>query len=372
MTAPLPSGPRALRPRRTRARLVGLAALALGASVLSACAADDGGDEAAGEGAITVENCGEDVTVDAPITELYAYDGGIISIALAAGARDELVAVTGMERDEDLLELAYPDDRVDELTVVGEQFPTLENVLAVNPQMMFAGYGYGFSESRNLLPEMLHERDIETYLLSETCQQDDGARGTMDAWTALTTDLRNIGELTGHSETAEEVVADIEQRRTALAEAPQPAEAPTAFLFDSGTDAIFTSGSFGGPQAIFDAAGVTSATADVEDTWTEVGWETLAAADPDLIFFVDYPGQSYEDKVAVLQANPASRNLEAVQEERFVNLPYAMWVSGPLNIDAAEWVRRAVEHFGLAPESDIAPTIDITSLDELPGNSWID
>lgn len=356
-------------------RLVGLAALTLGAAVLTSCGSDNGSDVsgsgAGGDQAITVENCGEDVTVDAPIAELYAYDGGIISIALAAGARDQLVAVTGMERDEPLLELAYPDDRVDELTVVGEEYPTLENVLAVNPQMMFAGWGYGFGESRNLMPEMLHERDIETYLLSETCQQEDGARGTMDAWTALTTDLRNIGELTGHADTAEAVVADIEERRAALESAPQGDETPTAFLFDSGTDAIFTSGSFGGPQAIFDTAGITSATDDVEDTWTEVGWETLAASDPDVIFFVDYPGQSYDEKVAVLKANPASRELAAVKEERFVNLPYSMWVSGPMNIDAAEWVRAAVEHFGFAPQSGIAPSLDITQLDDLPGNEWI-
>lgn len=348
-----------------------LATLVLTAPTLAACASEGASGSASGTGAVTVQNCGQDVTVDGPVTELYAYDGGIISIALAAGARDELVAVTGMERDQDLLELAYPDDRVDELTVVGEEFPTLENVLAVDPQMMFAGYGYGFSEARNLMPEMLTEHGIATYLLSETCQQDDGARGTMDAWTALTTDLTNIGELTGHSDTAAEVVADIEERRAALEAAPQGDEKPTAFLFDSGTDAIFTSGSFGGPQAIFDTAGVTNATAAVEDTWTEVGWETLAASDPDVIFFVDYPGQSYEDKVAVLQANPASRDLEAVREERFVNLPYAMWVSGPMNIDAAEWVRTAVEHFGLAPGSGIAPTLDITALDELPGNDWI-
>lgn len=355
-----------------RTRLAIAAVITLGAAVLGACGSDSNttGGASADGGSITVQNCGEDLTVEGPVTEMYAYDGGIISIALAAGARDELVAVTGMARDQALLELAYPDERVDELTVVGEEFPTLENVLAVAPQVFFAGYNYGFSESRNLMPEMVAERDITPYLLSETCLQDDGARGTMDAWTALTTDLANIGELTGHSDTAKAVIDDIDERRAALEAAPQGDEV-TAFLFDSGTDAIFTSGAFGGPQAIFDSAQVTSATADVEDTWTEVGWERLAASDPDMIFFVDYPGQSYEEKVAVLEANPASRNLTAVKERRYVNLPYAMWVSGPLNIDAAEWVRHAVEHFGLAPESGIEPTLDITQLAELPGNDWV-
>lgn len=353
-------------------RLSCLAALALGSTLLTACGAEEKASAGAGEGAITVENCGEKVTVDQPITELYAYDGGIISIALAVGARDELVAVTGIARDQQLLELAYPDDRVDELKVVGDDYPTLETVLALKPQMMFAGWNYGFSEARNLVPENVEEHGIETYLLSESCRQEDGDRGTMDAWTALRTDLLNIGELTGHSDTAKDVVADIDERRKALESAPKPEKEPTAFLFDSGTDAIFTSGSFGGPQAIFDTAGLANATADVEDTWTEVGWERFAAANPDIIYFVDYPGQSYEEKVKVLKANPASRDLPAVKENRFVNLPYAMWVSGPLNIDAAEVVRSSLEHFELAPDSGITPGVDLAELTELTGNEWLD
>lgn len=357
--------------RGPRRPLAALAALGLGASLLGACATDDKDTADAGTNSITIENCGEEMTVDTPVKTMYAYDGGIISIALAAGARDEIVAVTGMDYEAPLLELAYPDDRVAELKEVGDDFPTLENVLAVDPELMFAGYGYGFSESRNLMPEMLHQRDIATYLLSETCQQQDGARGTMDPWTALETDLANIGELTGHRETADAVVKDIQQRRAALEAAPDADEKPTAFLVDSTGDAIFTSGKFGGPQAIFDAAGLRSATEDVEDTWTEVGWERLAASDPDVIFFVEYPGQSYEQKVKELQANPASRNLTAVKERRFVNLPYPMWVSSPLNIDAAEWIRQAAEHWDLLPDTDITSNLDITSLTEtLPGNEW--
>lgn len=353
-----------------RVRTTGLAALALGASLLAACGDDAPESKADAAGSITIENCGEKVTYD-PVEEMYAYDSGIIAIALAAGARDELTAVTGLDYDGPLLDLAYPGARVEDLNEVGKDYPTLENVLAVNPDLMFAGWGYGFSESRNLMPEMLHERDIATYLLSETCQQEDGARGTMDPWTALETDLLNIGRLTEHEEQAEKVVADIKERRVALESAPQADDKPTAFLFDSAGDAIFTSGRFGGPQAIFDTAGVVNATADVQDTWTEVSWERLAASDPDVIYFVEYPGMTYEQKVKALEANPASRNLTAVKEKRYVNLPYAMWVSSPLNIDAAEWVRQAAEHWGLLPETDIRSDLDITTLSEtLPGNDW--
>ncbi len=48
-----------------------------------------------------------------------------------------------------------------------------------------------------------------------------------------------------------------------------------------------------------------------------------------------------------------------------------MRVSGPLTIDAAEWVRKVVEHYGLAPATQIAPTLDLTRLRDLPGDDWL-
>ena len=61
----------------------------------------------------------------------------------------------------------------------------------------------------------------------------------------------------------------------------------------------------------------------------------------------------------VLESNPATKNLEAVKQKRFVNLPYAMWTSGPLNIDAAEYMRKAYEKFDLMPKSDIHTDVQL-------------
>ena len=177
--------------------------------------------------------------------------------------------------------------------------------------------------------------------------------------------------MTGHADTAKDVLHDITVRREALEGAPKAATQPVAFLFDSGTDTVLSSGSFGAPQAVLETGGATNATADVKDTWTKVSWERLTAADPDMIVFVDYPGQSYEEKVAALAAHPASKDLSAVTQKRYINLPYAMWTSGPLNIDAAEYVRSALEHHGLQPKSDITPKLDLRSLTDLPGNAWL-
>lgn len=106
------------------------------------------------------------------------------------------------------------------------------------------------------------------------------------------------------------------------------------------------------------------------DTWTSVSWERLAAEDPDMIAFVDYGEQTVEDKIAALKAHPASRDLKAVRENRFVNLPYGMWVSSPLNIDAAETIRAVLEKHGLAPETGLTPRLDVAEL-QLGGNDWL-
>lgn len=346
----------------------------VGASALASCGTDntttDSSSGTAATEQITITNCDEEVTYDAPVQKLFVNDGNIISIALAAGAREAITAVSSIGRDEALLQLKYG-SLVDDLNVVAPKYPTLENVVAAKPDVVFAGWNYGFSESKGLTPETLADKGIASYTLSESCRSADGTkRGTMDAWDAIDADLRNIGTITGNTEEATKAAEDITARRKQLEAAPQAEKPPVIFLFDSAQDEIFTSGYYGAPEAMITTAGATNATTDVKDTWTRVSWERLATADPDIIAFVDYPPQTFDQKVQALTTNPASKDLAAVKEKRFVNLPYAMWTSGPLNIDGAQILRAAMEHYELQPTSEIQPTLDLQQLD-LPGNDWL-
>lgn len=335
------------------------AAFSLSGALLAGCGSGDS-SSAGGSAETTVTNCGAEETFPSPAERMYVTgDGNLLALVLALGAEDQIAGVTGLDDGAKTLSTAYGRDVVDNLHVASTNYPTLENAIAQKPDVVVSGWSYGFSEEKNFTPDGLDEHDIAAYVLSESCRQESGGRGTMPPWEALAADLENLGQITGKQAAAEEVATDIADRREALEEAPQAKREPTVFLFDSGTKEIFTSGSYGGPQAIIEAAGGKNATADIEDTWTEVSWERLVAAEPDYVAFVDYPGQSFANKVKVLEANPATKNLPAVRERRYLNLPIAAWTSGPLNIDAAESLRKGLEEHELVPASDIEPGHDL-------------
>lgn len=364
--------------------ILALTTAAIATASLAACSSDQTEDTASSaastpadgtstqaaatdNGAITLTNCGQEVTYDKH-DRLMVNDGNIIASALAAGAKDKIVAVSSINRDMDILEAKFGDEVAD-LKQVSKEYPSLEEIISQKPDVYVAGWGYGFGEAENITPESLKDKGIGSYFLTESCKQEDGkARGVEDPWKSVTDDLHNLGVLAGNEDAAAAAIKDQDERLAHLGTLEMAETKPVAFLFDSGSDTIFTSGRFGAPQAIIEAAGATNATADVEDTWTKVGWEKLASADPDVIVFVDYPGQSLEEKIAVLESNPVSKNLKAVKEHRYINLPYAMWTPGPLSIDAAEHMRKALEHFGLEPESKLSPQLSLP--ESLPGQQY--
>ena len=353
--------------RRTRA----VAWLTLPLIALSACSSPtqpttSTSGSAGGSGQVTVTNCGKELTLPSQAKKMYVNDGNIVALALAAGGAKEITAVSSMGRDVPILKAKYGAETVDGLNDVSKEYPTLESILANSPDLVVAGWNYGFSEGKNLTPDILSEKGIPSYLLTESCRQEDSTkRGIVDPWEAVRTDITNLGTITGHSDVAKAAVEDMDTRLKAVQGAAQPEKKPVVFLFDSAKDNVFTSGKYGAPQAIIEAAGGTNATADIEDTWTNVNWERLATANPDVIALVEYPGQSYQEKIDALKSHPATKDLTAVKEERFVNLPYAMWTESPLNIDAAEYLRKAFEKHGLAPASDVSTHLEMPA--DLPG-----
>lgn len=330
--------------------------LAVGSTVASLVAC---GPAQPSDGNLTLTNCGEQARFPAPAQRMFVNDTNMVAMTLALGAQDSVAAVAGLQQDVATLRRHYG-DVVDRLNNVAPTSPSRETVLAQRPDVMVAGWNYGYSEATDLTPDTLRAHGIAPYILTESCRPHAGQRqrGTVEPWAALRADLSNLGAITGRPDRATALVADIDTRLERLRAAPRAPTPPTLFVFDSASDTIFSSGRFGGPQAVLEAAGARNALDDVADTWTTVSWERLAAADPDAIVFVDYPGQSFAQKVEALRAKPGINRLRAVTHQRFLDLPYVLWTSSPLNIDAAEQVRAHLERWNMVPPSGIRPAFD--------------
>jgi iron complex transport system substrate-binding protein len=75
--------------------------------------------------------------------------------------------------------------------------------------------------------------------------------------------------------------------------------------------------------------------AQIDDTWISASWESIVAADPDVIVLVDAAWNSAAQKKLLLSQNPVTRMLPAVKNERYLTIPFAASEAGVRSVDAA-------------------------------------
>ncbi|MGE4425668.1 MAG: ABC transporter substrate-binding protein [Solirubrobacteraceae bacterium] len=347
--------------RATSRRPVALTGLLVALALpLAACGSDD---STAGTGdrttsttadapkAITVENCGKAETFKAPAQRIVASNPSNIGTLLRIGAKDQLDAVV-MRPDEDAVLKELFDIDVSDIPHL-DTGVSLEGIVARRPTTVIGPWNSIFSDSRGVTPDKVRGHGADAYVISDSCPQkkgDNKTLGVMDPWEAVRTDIVNQGRITGHEEQAAGALKEFDQRLAALRDAPKPDERPTVFLFDSGTKDVFTSGRFGPPQGIIDAAGGTNPFGRENGAWVRVSWESVTASKPDAVVIMDYGDQALKQKIDILKARPGLKDLPAIKEERFIVLSLAMFTSGFTNIDGAERIRDGLERFGLVPE----------------------
>lgn len=317
------------------------AALVVFGLATTSCSSNSGSAGTTDAASLTITNCNQQVSYPGTINKIFANDASMIGSLLSIGAGKELVGVSGLNHNRAAFESHYGADVLTGVEEVGSSMPSMETIIAKGPQLVAAGWNYGFIQGAGVNPDKLKSNGIDSYVLTASCLQQDGqkARGIMDPWAALNEDIANLGKITGHTDKAQQVLDDLKARKEKLENAPQAEKRPNVLLFDSASKQVLSSGNLGEPQAIINTAGGRNVMDDVADTWTNVSWERIAETNPDVIAFNDYGEQSFAEKVALLEASDAAKNTPAVKNKRYLNLSYAMWVGNPLNMDAAEQLR---------------------------------
>ncbi|MGB3483428.1 MAG: ABC transporter substrate-binding protein [Mycobacterium sp.] len=260
---------------------------------------------------VTMDNCGETVTVDQPPTRAIGYYQQSTEMLLALGLEDSMVGTV------------YPDnaplpqyaEAYQAIPEISDKDASFEQLVAVDPDFVYGGYKSTFDEAQGRSRKAFADAGITTYLNPEYCAT---SPITMDDVYA---EVERIATIFGVPDRADALT---EQMRDSVAEASAQVDGVTplkAFVYDSGEDTAFTAGGQGIGNEIFELAGATNVFADVKDTFVDVSWEQVLERNPDVVVIYDYFGTpSVEEKKAFLRSRPELADVPAIRNDKFAVL----------------------------------------------------
>lgn len=318
--------------------------LTASALLLTACwssVADDGPSEGSSPAVagfpVTVSSCGTQTTLDAPPERIVTIKSSATELVLALGAGDRVVGT------------AFSDgplpDGVTAPPVLAERNPSRESVLDLAPDLVYAGWESNLSDEGAGERSGYEELGISTFVSPSACQ-DPAHQPDPLTFDDVFAEIEEVGRVLGTVDAADALVAE---QRAALAAVTPTGEGRSAVWYSSGSDTPFVGAGIGAPQMIMAAAGLTNIAADVADTWTSLSWEAVADRSPDVIVLVDSAWNTAENKIEVLESNPVTAALPAVQEQRYLTVPFAATEAGVRNVAAVADLTRQVTDLGLAP-----------------------
>ena len=275
---------------------------------------------------VVVDNCGFALSVAAPPERIVTIKSTATETLLALGLGDRIVGT------------AFPDGPVPEkwaaaadgIPTISEFAPSQEAVLALEPDFVYGGWESNFTADAAGERNSLRELGVGSYVSPAACKES-GYKPAKLTFDDVFAQIGEAGEVFGAPDAAAALVTD---QREKLAQVKADKRGFTALWYSSGTDTPYVGGGIGAPQMMLDTLGLTNIAANVNDTWTSLGWEAIVNSDPDVIVLVDASWNTAESKIEALEGNPATSGLFAVQNGRYLRIPFAAGEAGVRNVDA--------------------------------------
>lgn len=336
------------RPRVAKLRTTALVAAAVASSTALAaiaCSAPAGAAAAPSAGAypVTISNCGTSTTYTKAPTRAVSNDINTTEYMLALGLESHMVGDFGVNGDRPV-DKPVPSSFLADFHKVKDISPdyfTLEKLVSLHPDFLFAGWNYGLSVGTTLTPTNLAKYHIKTLALTESCAHVQTSKQTVSIIDTYT-DLTDLGEIFGVESRANMLIASM-KAQVASAQAKVGSLPPvTVFDYDSGTSAPFTGPGLAMPNALITDGGGTNIFASLKQSWTSVSWEQVVAADPRCIIINNYGTPTAAQKEKFLETSKFTKNLTAVKNKCFLPLSYDEVTPSPRNAEAivkiAKWL----------------------------------
>jgi iron complex transport system substrate-binding protein len=277
---------------------------------------------------VTVDNCGTTVTFDDAPERVLAIKSTSIEMMLALGLKDRIVGTAfsdGPPADEWAQDAAS-------LPIIDDKVPGQEATLELEPDLIYAGWESNVTADGAGDRATLASLGVNTYVSPSACQEAEYQPNPL-TFDDVFEDVEEMGRIFDVGDRANALVSSLRDRLDAV-EADD--RGLTALWYSSGSDTPFVGAGIGAPQMMMDAAGLTNIADDVDATWSSFSWEAVVDANPDVIVLVDSAWGSTEKKISVLESNPATAQLPAVREGRYLVVPFPAGEAGVRNVEAVE------------------------------------
>lgn len=275
---------------------------------------------------VTVDNCGTIVELDAPPQRVITIKSTSTEMLLALGLGDRIVGTAFQDGPlpADLQQAGAG------LPSLSDKVPSEEAVLQQEPDLVYGGWESNFSADGAGERGELQSLGVATYVSPSACKEP-GYQPDPLTWDEVFREVGEAGSLFGAQDAASALIA--EQRAMVSGVTPD-SRGLSALWYSSGSDTPYVGAGIGAPQMMLDTIGLTNIAADVHDTWTPLGWEAVVDADPDVIVLVDATWNTAQSKMDRLASDPATADLTAVKNKRYLVIPFPAGEAGVRNAPA--------------------------------------
>lgn len=275
---------------------------------------------------LTIENCGETVTIDQAPTRVFSLDQGSTEILLSLGLENIMVGTSGWT-DPVLESLSEANESVKR---VADNDPSYEAVMDTNPDFITASFGRHYrDESGVATRERLSETGVGSYLSPTDCDNGvsinaGGTRTTAVTPQVIYDEISQLAEIFDVQDRGAQLISDLQARAdAALKDLPQTDQS-VAFWF-ADLNAPYMAGGLGAPALLSNETGLANVFGDVDDEWPAVRWEDIVDRDPDILVLGDlsrdkFSGDKLADKKDFLANDPVTSTMDAVKNERYIAL----------------------------------------------------
>lgn len=274
----------------------------------------------------TIDNCGTPLAVGTHPRRIVTIKSSATELLLALGLRRRIIGTAFLDGPipQNLVDGAAPPS-------ISPFLPGQEAVLALKPDFIYGGWESNFAADGVGERASLAKLGIGTYVSPSACKERSEMPDPL-TFGVVFREITEAGRVFGAEQKARALVAAQKAQLHALKPA---AKRVSALWYSSGSTTPYVGAGIGAPEMIMRAAGLTNIFANVHDTWSSVGWESVAAANPHVIVLVDASWSTAAKKMAQLESNPVTSSLDAVVHHRYIVLPFASTEAGVRNVAAA-------------------------------------